>query len=167
MMQAALLSHSQHATWNTHEQFDDSSSSNCLLSITGPCSYKQTHQHMRTPTICPHSHAHNPSLRLPLTALLLLLLPLVPPDSTLVVLYATMSRVLMSNALDSQQPTFDLDPAALEKRYKLLQWQLHPDKSVRKTPQEQQYSADQATLVNQAYGVLRQPLSRANYMVSA
>jgi molecular chaperone HscB len=65
----------------------------------------------------------------------------------------------------SHQPTFDLDPAALEKRYKLLQWQLHPDKSVGKTPEERQYSAEQATLINQAYGVLRNPLSRANYMV--
>jgi DnaJ-domain-containing protein 1 len=67
--------------------------------------------------------------------------------------------------LHSQQPTYDLDPAALEKRYKLLQWQLHPDKSAGKTPEERQYSADQATLINQAYGVLRNPLSRANYMV--
>lgn len=66
---------------------------------------------------------------------------------------------------DSNQPTFDLDPAALEKRYKLLQWQLHPDKAVNRTPLEQQFSAEAATRVNQAYGVLRRPLSRANYMV--
>lgn len=66
----------------------------------------------------------------------------------------------------SNQPTFDLDPAALEKRYKLLQWQLHPDKTVTRSPEEQQFSAEQATRVNQAYGVLRRPLSRANYMVS-
>eukprot|EP00882_Tetradesmus_deserticola_P016755 GHRQ01017913.1.p1 GENE.GHRQ01017913.1~~GHRQ01017913.1.p1 ORF type:complete len:252 (+),score=90.48 GHRQ01017913.1:801-1556(+) len=67
--------------------------------------------------------------------------------------------------LHSQQPTYDMDPAALEKRYKLLQWQLHPDKSAGKTPEERQYSAEQATLINQAYGVLRNPLSRANYML--
>lgn len=66
----------------------------------------------------------------------------------------------------SNQPSFDLDPAALEKRYKLLQWQLHPDKTVNRSPEEQQFSAEQATRVNQAYGVLRHPLSRANYMVS-
>jgi hypothetical protein len=65
----------------------------------------------------------------------------------------------------SNQPTFDLEPAALEKRYKLLQWQLHPDKTVNRSPEEQQFSAEQATRVNQAYGVLRHPLSRANYMV--
>lgn len=66
----------------------------------------------------------------------------------------------------SNQPSFELDPAALEKRYKLLQWQLHPDKTVNRSPEEQQFSAEQATRVNQAYGVLRHPLSRANYMVS-
>ncbi|KAF6263471.1 hypothetical protein COO60DRAFT_1489839 [Scenedesmus sp. NREL 46B-D3] len=64
-----------------------------------------------------------------------------------------------------QQPTYDLDPAALEKRYKLLQWQLHPDKSAGKAPEERQYSEEQASLINQAYGVLRNPLSRANYML--
>jgi Fe-S protein assembly co-chaperone HscB len=65
----------------------------------------------------------------------------------------------------SDKPTFDLDPAALEKRYKLLQWQLHPDKTTLRSQEEQQFSAEQATRVNQAYGVLRRPLSRANYMV--
>jgi len=65
----------------------------------------------------------------------------------------------------SGRPTYDLEPAALEKRYKLLQWQLHPDKTVGRTPEERQFSADQATLINQAYGVLRNPLARANYMV--
>lgn len=72
---------------------------------------------------------------------------------------------LLHAALHSNQPTFDLDPAALEKRYKLLQWQLHPDKTVTRSPEEQHFSAEQATRVNQAYGVLRHPLSRANYMV--
>eukprot|EP00878_Enallax_costatus_P017940 GHUV01018865.1.p1 GENE.GHUV01018865.1~~GHUV01018865.1.p1 ORF type:complete len:198 (+),score=44.42 GHUV01018865.1:195-788(+) len=65
-----------------------------------------------------------------------------------------------------RQPTFEIDPAALEKRYKLLQWQLHPDKQAQKPLQEQEYSAEQASLINQAYGVLRSPMSRANYMVS-
>lgn len=67
----------------------------------------------------------------------------------------------------SGRPTYDLEPAALEKRYKLLQWQLHPDKTVGRTQEERQFSADQATLINQAYGVLRNPLARANYMVGS
>lgn len=60
---------------------------------------------------------------------------------------------------------FDLDLAQLERRYKLLQWQLHPDKTVTKTEEEKDYSAEHAALLNQAYGVLRRPLSRANYML--
>jgi curved DNA-binding protein CbpA len=60
-----------------------------------------------------------------------------------------------------------VDEAALERRYKLLQWTLHPDKSVSRTPQEQGFSAEHASHVNQAYGVLRKPLSRANYLVRA
>ncbi|KAF8065471.1 hypothetical protein HT031_003072 [Scenedesmus sp. PABB004] len=63
------------------------------------------------------------------------------------------------------RPTFDVDPAALERRYKLLQWTLHPDRAAGKSDQERQYSAAQAALINQAYGVLRQPLARANYML--
>jgi hypothetical protein len=92
--------------------------------------------------------------------------PLVVNHSLLSTCYHLITRTTpASAALHSQQPTYELDPAALEKRYKLLQWQLHPDKSAGKTPEERQYSADQATLINQAYGVLRNPLSRANYMV--
>jgi curved DNA-binding protein CbpA len=79
---------------------------------------------------------------------------------------AATTSTTTTTTIGSNRPSFDLDPAAMEKRYRLLQWQLHPDKSAGKTPQEQQYSADQATRVNQAYGVLRQPLARANYMVS-
>lgn len=65
----------------------------------------------------------------------------------------------------SSSPTYDVDTSSLEKRYKLLQWQLHPDKAVGKTPEEKAFSAEQAALVNQAYGVLRAPLPRANYLV--
>jgi curved DNA-binding protein CbpA len=65
----------------------------------------------------------------------------------------------------SGEPAFDIDEAALERRYKLLQWTLHPDKSVSRTPQERDFSAEHASHINQAYGVLRRPLSRANYLV--
>jgi hypothetical protein len=65
----------------------------------------------------------------------------------------------------SSEPTFDIDPASLERRYKLLQWTLHPDKSVTRTPEERDFSAAHAAQINQAYGVLRRPLSRANYLV--
>lgn len=65
----------------------------------------------------------------------------------------------------SPTTTYDIDPAALERRYKLLQWQLHPDKTVQRTEEEKEFSAAQASLINQAYSVLRSPLARANYLV--
>ncbi len=61
--------------------------------------------------------------------------------------------------------TFELDAAQLERRYKRLQWSLHPDKAVGRQDHEQAYSAEQATLVNRAYSVLKSPLYRANYLV--
>ncbi|KIY99902.1 putative Co-chaperone protein hscB like protein [Monoraphidium neglectum] len=64
-----------------------------------------------------------------------------------------------------KQPTFDIDEASLERRYKLLQWTLHPDKAVSRTAEEQDFSAGHASQINQAYGVLRRSLSRANYLL--
>jgi molecular chaperone HscB len=61
---------------------------------------------------------------------------------------------------------YDLDMEALEKQYKRLQWQIHPDRLAAHTPQEQDYSAQSVMHINVAYGVLRHPLSRANYIVS-
>ncbi len=65
----------------------------------------------------------------------------------------------------SDEPTFDLDPSELEKRYKQLQWQLHPDKAAQRPAAEREHSADHASLLNQAYSALRSPLARANYLV--
>ncbi|KXZ55931.1 hypothetical protein GPECTOR_2g1482 [Gonium pectorale] len=61
--------------------------------------------------------------------------------------------------------SFDIDPALLERRYKALQWRLHPDKMGHKPPEERQFSAHHASLVNLAYSILKSPLSRANYLV--
>lgn len=58
-----------------------------------------------------------------------------------------------------------MDEASLERRYKLLQWMLHPDKAVSRSAEERDFSAAHASHINQAYGVLRRPLSRANYLV--
>lgn len=67
--------------------------------------------------------------------------------------------------LFSLPDTFDIDPQLLEKRYKGLQWNLHPDKMGRKAAEEQEFSAQHASNVNLAYSVLKSPLSRANYML--
>ena len=63
-------------------------------------------------------------------------------------------------------PTFVISPEDLESRYKNLQVRLHPDRFATMSPQEQEHSADQAAAVNQAYDVLRQPLRRAQYILT-
>lgn len=67
----------------------------------------------------------------------------------------------------SPAPTFAIDLADLESRYKRLQVRLHPDRFATMSEQERQNSADTSAAVNQAYQVLKQPLKRAQYMVSA
>jgi hypothetical protein len=69
-------------------------------------------------------------------------------------------------SLRSSEPAFDLDLSRLEQQYKALQRRLHPDKFATGSPQEQEYAAQQATAINQAYDVLKRPLRRASYIVS-
>jgi glutathione S-transferase len=68
-------------------------------------------------------------------------------------------------SLRSSEPAFDLDLSRLEQQYKALQRRLHPDKFATASAQEQEYAAQQATAVNQAYDVLKRPLRRASYIV--
>ncbi|KAK9829232.1 hypothetical protein WJX72_004652 [[Myrmecia] bisecta] len=63
------------------------------------------------------------------------------------------------------EPTFDVDVGDLEKTYKSLQRQLHPDKFATQREEEKEYSAQQSALVNQAYNILRSPLRRAHYVL--
>jgi DnaJ-domain-containing protein 1 len=65
----------------------------------------------------------------------------------------------------SGPPTFDVDLTELERRYKALLWALHPDRAAGRPPEERGYGAAGAARLNTAYGVLRRPLSRANYLV--
>ena len=60
---------------------------------------------------------------------------------------------------------YDIDEEALERKFKALQWQLHPDRYTTANAVEQSHSTDQAALVNEAYKVLKDPLLRAEYMV--
>eukprot|EP01025_Chloroclados_australasicus_P016464 TRINITY_DN18278_c0_g2_i1.p2 TRINITY_DN18278_c0_g2~~TRINITY_DN18278_c0_g2_i1.p2 ORF type:complete len:245 (+),score=22.37 TRINITY_DN18278_c0_g2_i1:25-759(+) len=60
--------------------------------------------------------------------------------------------------------TFDVDQDQLEKRYKALQFLLHPDKFEVKSDTEKEYSLQQASLVNNAYTTLKNPLLRAKYL---
>lgn len=62
-------------------------------------------------------------------------------------------------------PTFDMDSGELDRRYFDMQRLLHPDRFATKAPSEKALSQQQATSLNEAYEVLKDPLSRADYMV--
>lgn len=62
---------------------------------------------------------------------------------------------------------FALDAAELEEAMKRRQKVLHPDKFSAASETERRHSADQASAVNEAYGVLRDPLRRAKYLLDA
>ncbi len=62
--------------------------------------------------------------------------------------------------------TFIVDVSALAQRYRELQAVVHPDRYANATPQEQRLSLQQATLVNEAYETLRDPVKRAQYLLA-
>lgn len=61
---------------------------------------------------------------------------------------------------------FDLDIKELERRYFAMQRRLHPDRfAAGSSPRERALSQQQAVSLNDAYDVLKDPLSRADYMI--
>jgi molecular chaperone HscB len=60
---------------------------------------------------------------------------------------------------------FGLDAAALDKRYREIQAQVHPDKFAQAGDAERRLSLQWATRVNEAYQTLKKPLSRARYLL--
>lgn len=60
---------------------------------------------------------------------------------------------------------FAVATADLDRRYFALQRQLHPDRFVKKTPRERAVSQSQAASLNDAYETLRDPLTRAVYLL--
>ena len=60
---------------------------------------------------------------------------------------------------------FAVDRVALDKSYFALQRQLHPDRFATATPKERAISQSQAVSLNQAYETLKDPLSRAAYLL--
>lgn len=61
--------------------------------------------------------------------------------------------------------SFDLDETGLDRHYFDLQRQLHPDRFATKSPKEKMLSMQQATCLNEAYEALKDPLTRADYLV--
>lgn len=63
------------------------------------------------------------------------------------------------------EPQFDLDPAALESAYFHEQRLSHPDRFVGKPPEVRQAALLRSVDVNQAYHTLKNPLTRAQYLL--
>jgi len=61
--------------------------------------------------------------------------------------------------------TYDLDGEALTRRYREMQGTIHPDRFVNATEKERRMSVQLTALLNEAYQVLKAPLSRAKYLL--
>ena len=68
--------------------------------------------------------------------------------------------------LNKEEYVFDIPLDELERKYKMLQKTMHPDKFSSATDEEKQYSAEQAALINRAYATLRDPVSRGSHLLS-
>ncbi|WP_456374165.1 co-chaperone HscB [Thiolapillus sp.] len=61
---------------------------------------------------------------------------------------------------------FIVDGEALAERYRELQRVVHPDRYANASNQEQRISLQQATRINEAFETLKNPVSRAQYLLS-
>ncbi|HEY6822388.1 MAG TPA: Fe-S protein assembly co-chaperone HscB [Burkholderiales bacterium] len=62
-------------------------------------------------------------------------------------------------------PAFTLDQALLEKAYRDIQSQVHPDRFARSGDAERRASLQWTTRVNEAYRTLRDPVQRAKHLL--
>jgi molecular chaperone HscB len=62
-------------------------------------------------------------------------------------------------------PKLNLHVPALEKDFYEFSRKLHPDLSARASSQEQQWSLEQSSLLNDAYRTLRDPIKRTQYLL--
>jgi molecular chaperone HscB len=60
---------------------------------------------------------------------------------------------------------FDVDLELLDRNYRELQRSVHPDRFVNASDQERRLSMQQATLINEGYQVLKDPLKRGRYLL--
>lgn len=60
---------------------------------------------------------------------------------------------------------FDIDLLALNKNYKALQREMHPDRFVGRSEHEQRLSVQYASFLNEALDTLKSPLKRAHYLL--
>jgi molecular chaperone HscB len=62
-------------------------------------------------------------------------------------------------------PKLNLDVAALERDFYQLSRRLHPDLNATAGSQEQQWSLEQSSMLNDAYRTLRDPIKRTEYLL--
>ncbi|MCG6898476.1 MAG: Fe-S protein assembly co-chaperone HscB [Gammaproteobacteria bacterium] len=61
--------------------------------------------------------------------------------------------------------SFDVDLDLLDERYRASQRAMHPDRFANATDQERRISMQQATLINEGYQILKDPLKRGRYLL--
>ena len=64
------------------------------------------------------------------------------------------------------EPQLALDPISLQKRFYELSRQWHPDRFASKSPAERQLALENTALLNDAFRTLKQPVERAEYVLS-
>jgi molecular chaperone HscB len=69
-------------------------------------------------------------------------------------------------ALLGLERTLSLSTDDLQRRFYELSRQLHPDRFMRKSERERHYSLDASSILNDAYRALRDPVKRAQYVLS-
>jgi len=63
-------------------------------------------------------------------------------------------------------PRFSIDLNNLEQSFRQLQAEAHPDRHTDHTPAEQRLALHQSTIINDGYQTLRNPSSRAQFLIS-
>ncbi len=61
---------------------------------------------------------------------------------------------------------FEVDPIALEKRFRELSFEHHPDRHARESARERLIALEKTTALNDAYRTLRDPLRRAAHLLA-
>jgi len=64
-------------------------------------------------------------------------------------------------------PSFKIDVKEVEKKFKALQMELHPDKFAHASPDEQKISTENSARLNEAFATLKSPMLRAKYLLEA
>jgi len=77
----------------------------------------------------------------------------------------TSSRLRSHFELFGLAPAFALDAAALERSYREIQSEVHPDRFAHAGDAERRASLQWTTRVNEAYRTLKEPVQRAKYIL--